>query len=107
MTEKQVKNTYKHYDEQFKKDIVAMLDSTDRPIGKVADEVGVNANTLRNWKEKYSALPRPSAKNGLAGAGDVIGEIVDLKRELARVTRQRDILKKALSILSENPNGGF
>ena len=106
MTEKQGNNTYKSYDVEFKKDIVSMLDTTGRPIGKVANEVGVSANTLRNWKEKYSGLSSGNGKHSGNGAGDVIGEIVDLKRELAEVKEERDILKKVVAIISKTPKRG-
>jgi hypothetical protein len=38
---------------------------------------------------------------------EMAGEIGRLKKELAHVTWQRDILKKAASILSEKSQGGM
>ena len=49
---------------------------------------------LRRWRAKYEADPT----HAFGGSGRVAprdAEVVDLKRELARVKRERDFLKSA------------
>lgn len=37
------------YPEQFRKDAVELVRTSDRPLRQVARELGVNHETLRNW----------------------------------------------------------
>jgi hypothetical protein len=48
-------------------------------------------------------MGRPDAP-GLKGTEVEQSHMMELERELAAVTRQRDILKKALAILGQEPN---
>jgi len=104
----------RHYDEQFKRDAVALLVG-GRGATQLARELGVSQWNLRDWKELYGAesaavsQPARSALLGNAGAAGPVAlavEVADLRRELDATRRQRDILKKALAIVAqENPNG--
>ena len=49
----------------------------------------------RAWKKKFSKTPVP-------GGGDQAAEIRRLKQELARVTEERDILKKATAYFAKD-----
>ena len=49
---------------------------------------------------------RPKTSPGATPAG-VAAEVIRLRQELARVTEQRDILKKAAGILSEPSRNGM
>lgn len=103
----------RHFDEQFKRDAVALLEG-GRGITQLARELGVSQWNLRDWKALFAtggaAAGRPArgaqqAGGGAAGCVALAVELADLRRELDAVARQRDILKKALAIVAqENPN---
>lgn len=101
------------YDEQFKRDAVALLES-GRKAAQLARELGISPWNLRDWKERYgtgvAAVSQPQARSaGLANAGGSSAvaaavEIASLRRELDSIRAQNDILKKALAIVVQ-PEG--
>jgi transposase-like protein len=98
------------YDEQFKRDAVALLES-GRKAAQLARDLGVSAWNLRDWKRLYgtgaTAASQPQARSAaLASAGGpgavaAAVELAAIQRELASLRRQNDILKKALAIVSQ------
>lgn len=104
--------TNRPYTEEFKKEAVDLYISSGRPLKRVAEELGVSANSLRNWKK---ALLGGSGGQILAEGEDLAGadpeqmaeEIRRLHREVEYLKRQREILKKAASILAEDPQLGM
>ncbi len=102
-----------NYDQEFKEQAVDLLLTSGRPLRQVAHELGTTAATLRNWRNqrlirgdqaKDSAQIQTPHKGPLI---DASGEIRRLQREVEYLRRQRDILKKAMSILSEEPGSGM
>jgi len=91
------KKPRRQFDAAFKQ---AAVEHCQRQGGSVADtasELGINYWTLRDWVDNAKA----GVITGKAStAKDLEAENRRLKMELARVTEQRDILKKSLGILS-------
>ena len=75
------------YSDDFKRDAVAQITERGDPVREVSGRLSVSAYSLYAWKKKF-------AQAALGGASSD-AEIRRLKRELARVTKERDILKKA------------
>jgi transposase len=88
------------YDEEFKRNAVELLESGERSAVQLGRELGVSDCSLGKWKRQYGQQG-PAARRG-PGADQ--SRIAELERELAAVSRQRDILKKALAILGQEPN---
>jgi transposase len=89
------------FSDEFKADAVALVEESGGQIAKVAKELGIYDSSLGNWvrqaREKAEGEPTPEE-----GA-----EIRELKRELERVTRERDILGKATAYFSaRDPRNG-
>lgn len=115
MTDEQktkTKATRRHYDEQFKRDAVALLEA-GRGATQLARELGVSQWNLRDWKELYGSgsavvsrgeRSDPQANAGAARPVALAVELADLRRELAATQRQCDILKKALAIVAQDPS---
>ena len=85
---------------EFKREAVRLLDAGERPASEVAIDLGIRRNQLYKWKAE---LVR-SGEVSFPGSGrraDQDSEIVRLKRELARVTEERDILKKAAAYFAK------
>ena len=86
---------------EFKADAVALVEESGGQIAKVAKELGIYDSSLGNWvrQAREEAAGAPSAEER--------AEIRELKRELERVTRERDILGKATAYFSaRDPRNG-
>lgn len=81
--------------EDFKRDAVRQITERGYPVAEVSKRLGVSQHSLYEWRKKFSKAP---------GAGDdeKAAEIRQLKRELARVTEERDILKKAAAYFAKD-----
>ena len=90
----------RHYDEEFKRNAVELLESGERSAVQLSQELGISDCSLGKWKRQYGQ----QGHEGLSSPEASQSRIVELERELAAVTRQRDILKKALAILGQEPN---
>ena len=73
---------------------------------QVAVELGITANTLRSWRDKRIGI-RSEGVAEAQGAESLEMKVKGLERENNYLRRQRDILKKAASILAEAPLGGI
>jgi transposase-like protein len=89
------KNYGRRYDAPFKEQAVKLLLSSGKSLHCVAQELGISDNALKGWKDAHLQ------EGGSAAELEI--ENQRLRRELERVTQQRDILKKSLGILSEDP----
>jgi transposase len=79
------------YPVEFRADAVALVRSSGRPIAQVAKELGVNHETLRTWVRAAEAAERPGAV--AESAKDA--ELVRLRKEVAELKLEREILRKA------------
>ena len=93
------------YSEEFRREAVELLLSSGRPLKQVAGELGISANALRSWRNRSLGAGRAGGA-GADGPQDA-ADMRRLRRENEYLRRQRDILKKAVSILSENPQLGM
>ena len=96
----------KSYTESFRDQAVDLLLSSGRALKQVAVELGVTANTLRSWRNKRIGT-RSEGVAEAQGAETLEMKVKRLERENNYLRRQRDILKKAASILAEDPQGGI
>ena len=83
------------FSDDFKRDAVHQITERGYPVAEVSQRLGVSKHSLYAWKKKLSKA---------AGSGDdeQAAEIRRLKRELARVTEERDILKKATAYFARD-----
>jgi transposase-like protein len=89
----------RRYDREFKRNAVALVQS-GRLITEVARDLGVSIWSLRRWVEldkQGQALKEPAT---VASETTEQRELRRLRQENDYLRRQRDILKKALGILS-------
>jgi transposase len=88
----------RHYEAAFKQAAVAHCLRQGGDLTRTAQELGVNRWTLRDWMQAHQrqTLPPAPAKS----AAELEADNARLRADLARVTEQRDILKKSLGILS-------
>ena len=101
LKEKRKSRTPKKYDEQFRRSVVAHWAESEKTAATVAKEFGVNIWNLRDWKRRYEPPLKPVDGAPPATAEGLRLENQALRQQLARVTNQREILKKTLAIISE------
>jgi transposase len=82
-----------NFSDDFKRDAVAQITERGYPVAEVSQRLGVSPHSLYAWMKKFSLPP---------GGDDRDAEIRRLKRELARVTEERDILKKATAYFAKD-----
>lgn len=80
------------YTQEFKLEAIELANEPGVPVSQVARELGINDGVLRRWcKEQKS-----QGKSAFKGHGKPRDEeMTKLKRELARVKKERDFLKEA------------
>ena len=82
------------FTDEFRREAVAMVWDGHSP-SSVAERLGIAVNLLYRWK---AALVKESG----VVAESLEARVQQLETELARVTRERDILKKALVIFGRS-----
>ena len=82
---------------EFKAEAVQMVHDSGGNIAQVAKELGIYDSTLGNWvrEKRAEANGAPSIEER--------AEIRELRRELERTRRERDILAKAVAFFSGSP----
>lgn len=87
---------------EFKREAVRLARDLKVPKAQVAKDLGIHPNLLKRWTQQYEQ----DAAHAFPGRGHMKpadAEMVRLKRELMRVTAERDILKKALGYFAKEP----
>ena len=93
----------KHYSAEYKRELVDLVRQSQSSCRKIALEVGVNPNMLTRW------VREADAGGGKAFGGGGVPrdeEMARLKRELSKVTGEREFLKDAAAYFAkQSPNG--
>jgi len=95
------------YDDEFKRDAVALVISSGKSVNEVSRELGVPNTCLSRWKrDHFDQLDGKVAEMGSTERlpSEIEKENRQLRRELAEMKQQREILKKAVGIFSHDPN---
>jgi len=88
------------YDSEFKREAVKLVIEGGRVASEVSKGLGINENVLYRWIKQY----REDPENAFPGKGKLKPEDEELRRlrrELADVKEERDILKKVVGIFSK------
>ena len=104
------KRKYRTYTKEFKLEALELLKKSGKSAGQIERDLGITPGLLVKWKARYQAI----AKRGENGEIDLEltdieaakREIRRLKRKLAEVEEEREILKKALNIFSRTDKPG-
>jgi transposase len=82
----------RRFSAEYKREAVAMLESPGVSISQIAAALGIGATVLGRWRREW----RQEADQAFPGHGRPREEEVGrLRRELARVTKERDFLREA------------
>ncbi len=82
----------RRYSEEFKRGAVEQTRQPGVSCAQVARELGIGANLLTRWKREADA----AGQQAFGGTGSPRDEeLARVKRELARVKKERDFLREA------------
>ncbi len=85
--------TRRRFTPAFKRQAVELLNAGHRPAAEIARELGIPRNRLYKWQKEVAA--HGGTFPGSGRQAEPAADVARLKRELERVTEERDILKKA------------
>ena len=86
----------REFTNEFKLDAVKLAERGEAPVAQVARDLGLHETVLRRWMQRYG-----KRSNGTRLTPEEHEELIRLRREVRRVTEERDILRKAVSIFSK------
>ncbi len=90
----------RQFDRAFKLEAVRLVTEEGRPVAAVARDLGIGENLLHRWKRRFTDQ-REQAFVGTGNLSPEAAELRRLRRQLADMTEERDILKKAISVFSD------
>jgi transposase len=94
--------TRRKFDQDFRDGAVRLVRETGKPIAQVARDLGIHEATLGNWVN--------AERRRRQAGGDEVGEseraeLVRLRREVAELRMQRDVLKRSLALWVNDATG--
>ena len=87
------------YNEEFKRNAVDMYLRSGKTQEVVATELGVNVATLQYWCRQFGSV---EGRVGKVAARGLEAELQAYKKEVERLRRDNDILKKAAAFFARN-----
>lgn len=94
--------TRRHYSDEFKRQAVELAASGEYSMAEIERRLGISQGLLKDWRKKAEiAGESPLQKRAPQTAAEAQERIRQLERELAWVTQEREILKKAVAIFSD------
>ena len=87
----------RRFSAEYKCEAVTMLDAPGVCVGQIAAELGIGAAVLGRWRREL----RQESAQAFRGNGRPRDEnLALLRRELARVTKERDFLREAAAFFA-------
>ena len=93
----------KKYDKEFKLEAIRLASEPGNTGAKIEKDLGIGQGVICRWKRQL----RDEGEQAFPGKGHLKADdevIRNLKRDNERLSRERDILKKALAIFSKDPD---
>jgi transposase len=91
----------RQFTEEFKREAVKLARQPGASKAGIARDLGINANMLARWarEQEGNSVQASRGKNEAVSTE----EFERMRRELAKVKTERDILKKALGYFAADP----
>lgn len=89
------------YSREFKQEAVRLVGESGQSLASVARDLGIDQNSLRKWKR----AEEQHGEQAFPGTGKSHDEeLAQLRREVALLRQERDILKKAIGYCVSAPH---
>lgn len=85
----------KRYDEDFKKMVVELYSSTQKSVSQLEREYGISKPTIYDWIKKYSKINLNDEET------ITNNDINEMRKEMAKLKEENEILKKAITIFAK------
>jgi transposase len=95
------------YSEEYKQQAVELWKNSGRSAAKVGVELGIRPALIFRWAKAQRDRKEGQAARPARSLEQIEAENARLREEVAKLTEQREILKKSLGILSETPRRGM
>ncbi len=93
--------TRRKYHRHFKRNAVLLCTEPGRSVSEVAEKLEIDKNLLYRWRREYLQANKPYLSKKNSGETlDVKQKIRELEKKLRDTEMERDVLKKAMAILS-------
>ena len=92
----------KTYTREFKLEALRLAETSGRPITQVERELGLSQGTMAHWRREVQR----NGGEAFPGHGHLLPSeerLRQLERENAILRQERDILKKAIAVVSQKP----
>ena len=84
------------FSEEFKREAVQLTRQPDASVTQIAHDIGVRPNLLFRWRRELERGGKAFPGSGVARDQEMLA----LKRELAKVKRERDFLRDAAAFFA-------
>ncbi len=91
------------YEEEFKREAIRLVVEEGRKASEVENNLGIGKSLVSRWIREFKEDPE-HAFPGQGRLKEPDEALRHLERENKILKEERDILKKAISIFSKNPN---
>ena len=91
-------HTRRRYTEEYKREAVRLVRESAHPVAQVARDLGIPDNVLYRWRVQHQQAKAHGTTRATQRAE--AEELTRVKRELARVTQERDFLKRAAAFFA-------
>jgi|SoiMetStandDraft_5_1073268.scaffolds.fasta_scaffold29990_1 transposase len=91
----------KKYTREFKEEAVRLLEQDERSGDEIAKALGVDRGILYRWRRELGLKPAPVARVSGALSPDEREELRRLRKEVAQLRVDKEILKKAAAFFAK------
>ncbi len=95
------------YTREFKLEAISLVVEHNRPIPGVASSLGIGKSTLQKWLTQYRQEINGKAPKVGNALTDEKRELQELRKQVKRLTMEREILKKASALLALDSLNGY
>jgi len=88
----------KHYEENFKKQIVNIYNQGNHSLRELGDEYGISTSTINGWVRRYN---NTGSFNINDNRTDDEKELIELRKKVKQLEMENDILKQAALLLGK------
>ena len=88
----------KHYDTDFKKQIVNIYNQGNHSYRSISEEYGIATSTVRDWVLKYNETGSFNINDNRT---DEEKELIELRKKVKQLEMENDILKQAALLLGK------
>ncbi len=96
-----MKTKRREYTPEFRQEAVGLWERSGKSANEIEQELGIGHGLLYKWEKRYKKNGATAPESSTASVKELEAEIRRLKRENAILQEEREILKKAVRLFSQ------